>query len=453
MTKTKEIYLCSACGNQSLVWQGQCPACKEWNTLAAEFVSRRPSAKARREGGRNAPVALEEVGGELMQGRPTGFDELDRVLGKGLTPGAAVLLGGEPGIGKSTLLLQLAGSIASRGGRAVYVSGEESLAQLKGRAERLGLLGPGLMAMATADSDDILGLFRDGRAPELLIVDSVQTMASPRVDGIPGSVSQVRAVSMELVEQAKKSAATLFLVGHVTKEGSIAGPKLMEHMVDTVLYLEGDRRHLYRILRVLKNRFGPSDELLVLEMLEKGLRIVPDPSTFFLGERDASLPGTAVVMAVDGQRPFAVEVQALVSRTNLSIPRRTALGFDVNRLHLLLAVLEKNLRINLGASDVYCKIGGGLKLAEPGLDLGIAASVLSSFYDRPLPEGAVFWGEIDLNGMVRPVSAHDIRRKQAKRLGYGPMLFSRQGKGLPGSGTIAGFQKTLFGQGGSRAEE
>lgn len=449
MSKTKEVYICSTCGNQSLVWQGQCPACREWNTLVAEVVSRKPAAKSKAGGGRNEPVALEQVGGELLEGRPTGFGELDRVLGKGLTPGAAVLLGGEPGIGKSTLLLQLAGSIAARGGRAVYVSGEESLPQLKGRAERLGLLGPGLLAMATADADDVLGLFKDGRPPELLIVDSVQTMASPRVDGIPGSVSQVRAVSMELIEQAKKSAASLFLVGHVTKEGSIAGPKLMEHMVDTVLYLEGDRRHMYRILRVLKNRFGPSDELLVLEMLEKGLSIVPDPSTFFLGERDASLPGTAVVMAVDGQRPFAVEVQALVSRSNLSIPRRTALGFDVNRLHLLLAVIEKNLRINLGTSDVYCKIGGGLRLAEPGLDLGIAAAVLSSFYDRPLPEGAVFWGEIDLNGTVRPVSAHDTRRKQAKRLGYGPMFFSRQGKGLPGSGTIAGFQQALFGKSGA----
>lgn len=451
MAKTREIYICSACGNQSLVWQGQCSACKEWNTLAAEVVSRKAPAESK-SSGKNAPVALEAVGGELLHGGPTGFEELDRVLGKGLTPGAAVLLGGEPGIGKSTLLLQLAGSVAARGGRAVYASGEESLAQLKGRAERLGLLGPGLLALATNDNDDVLGLFTSGQPPELLIVDSVQTMASSRVDGIPGSVSQVRAVSTELIEQAKKSATTLFLVGHVTKEGSIAGPKLMEHMVDTVLYLEGDRRHLYRILRVLKNRFGPSDELLVMEMLEKGLSIVTDPSTFFLGERDASLSGSAVVMAMDGQRPFAVEVQALVGRTTLSIPRRTALGFDVNRLHLLLAVLEKHLRINLATSDVYCKIGGGLKLAEPGLDLGIAAAVLSSFYDRPLPEGAVFWGEIDLNGMVRPVSAHETRRKQAKRLGYGPMFFSRQGKGLPGSGTIAGFQKALFGQGGGQEE-
>jgi DNA repair protein RadA/Sms len=451
MAKTREIYICSTCGNQSLVWQGQCPACKEWNTLAAEVVSKKSPSESK-SGGKNAPVALEEVGGELMQGRPTGFEELDRVLGKGLTPGAAVLLGGEPGIGKSTLLLQLAGSVATRGGRAVYASGEESLPQLKGRAERLGLLGPGLLAMATANNDDLLSLFTSGQPPELLIVDSVQTMASSRVDGIPGSVSQVRAVSTELIEQAKKSATTLFLVGHVTKEGSIAGPKLMEHMVDTVLYLEGDRRHLYRILRVLKNRFGPSDELLVLEMLEKGLSIVSDPSTFFLGERDASLSGTAVVMAMDGQRPFAVEVQALVGRSTLSFPRRTALGFDVNRLHLLLAVLEKHLRINLATSDVYCKIGGGLKLAEPGLDLGIVAAVLSSLYDRPLPEGAVFWGEIDLNGMVRPVSAHDIRRKQAKRLGYGPMFFSRQGKGLHGSGTIGGFQKALFGQESGQGE-
>jgi len=256
----------------------------------------------------------------------------------------------------------------------------------------------------------------------LLVIDSVQTISSAALDSIPGSPSQIRAVASELIHKAKEMNTCIILVGHVTKEGQIAGPKLLEHMVDTVLYLEGDKEHLFRILRVVKNRFGPSNELILWQMKAYGLEVVQDPSTFFLQARDSSLSGSAIVMAVDGQKPFAVEVQALASNTCLAIPRRTALGIDANRLHLLLAVMEKKLKLNLGQMDIYAKIGGGLRINDPGLDLGLVASVLSSFFDQPLPEQAVFWGEVDLNGQIRPVPGHELRLRQAERLGYKPIF-------------------------------
>jgi len=440
--KTKEVFRCTECGGQSPRWQGQCPSCRAWNTLEPVAVAKGKarSATARHNGPDQGPQPLENLPDDAAQGRSSGFPALDQVLGKGLTPGGAILLGGEPGIGKSTLLLQLAGRQAALGSQAVYLSGEESLPQLKSRAQRLGLLGPGLLAMASTNVEDGLAVLESQDPPELLIVDSVQTLASPSAEGIPGSVSQVRAVSAELVEAAKKSRTTLILVGHVTKEGQIAGPKLLEHMVDTVLYLEGDRSHFSRILRVLKNRYGPSDELVVFVMKEQGLEIVDDPSTMFLGQRETALSGSALVMAVEGQRPFAVEVQALASKTFLSIPRRTALGFDTNRLHLLLAVLEKRLRLNLSQYDIYAKISGGLAMRDPGLDLGVVAAVLSSYYDQPLPEGGIFWGEVDLNGQVRPVSGRDTRLKQAHRLGHDPVFEAESCR------TLADLQQRLFGK-------
>jgi len=438
--KTKEAYRCANCGAQSPRWQGQCPSCKEWNTLEAVTVTRTTSKPVGAAASQDKPRPLEDLASENLHARTSGMAALDQLLGSGLVPGAAILLGGEPGIGKSTLLLQLAGSQPKIGHTSVYLSGEESLPQLKTRADRLGLLGPGLLAISTNKVEDALAILDDPNPPELLIVDSVQTLASPLAEGIPGSVSQVRAVAAELVEKTKKTGTTLILVGHVTKDGQIAGPKLLEHMVDTVLYLEGDRKHFSRILRVLKNRFGPSDELVVFTMKEQGLEVVEDPATFFLGARDPSLSGTAMAMAVDGQRPFAVEVQALVSKSFLSIPRRTALGFDTNRLHLLLAVLEKRLKLNLSGYDIYAKITGGLATKDPGLDLAVVAAILSSFYDQPLPESAVFWGEIDLNGQVRPVAAHDVRLKQAARLGHDPACHS----GI--CPALADLQRILFGK-------
>ncbi|MDP2849317.1 MAG: DNA repair protein RadA [Humidesulfovibrio sp.] len=452
MAKQREEFLCSACGAKSPRWTGQCSGCGEWNTMQVVAASSALGGWSARGTGKRlasltAPEALEDLGGDAVHARPTGIPALDGLLGSGLVPGAALLLGGEPGVGKSTLLLQLAACQADLGqksnsaGPTVYVSGEESLAQIRSRANRLGLLGPGLLALATNNADEALNVVADmGTQPGLIIVDSVQTLASPRAEGIPGSVSQVRAVAGELVEAVKRSQATLVLVGHVTKDGQIAGPKLLEHMVDTVLYLEGDRRDYSRVLRVLKNRFGPSDELLVFTMEEKGLSVVDDPSTFFLGARDATLSGAAVSVAMDGQRPFAVEIQALATKSFLAIPRRAALGFDANRLHLLLAVLEKRLKLPLGQFDIYVKQGGGLALRDPGLDLGLAAAVLSSYYDAPLPEGAVFWGELDLNGHVRPVAGHETRLKQASRLGYAPLLHSGTCK------TLDDLRRALFGK-------
>jgi len=443
--KTRQRYVCAECGGVSPSWRGQCPRCGKWNTLSAQAV---PASNSK--GGLASlssavpPACLAEHPDEGAVAAPTGLADLDRVLGGGLSPGGAILLGGEPGIGKSTLLLQLAGRLAASGRSPVYFSGEESLSQLKSRATRLGCLHPGLLAVSSTDASQAVALLSGPNPPGLLIADSVQTLHSPAAEGASGSVGQVRAVSSELVEAAKRSGTPLILVGHVTKDGQIAGPKLMEHMVDTVLYLEGERRHVFRILRVLKNRFGPTDELLVFEMREKGLGVVPDPSTFFLGERDATLSGSAVVMAVEGQRPLAVEVQALAAHSYLGIPRRTALGVDQGRLHLLLAVLEKRLGVHLGQSDIYAKLGGGLSMRDPGLDLGLAAAVLSSFHDRPLPAGAVFWGEVDLGGRIRPVSGHDMRLKQAKRLGYGPLFFPRPGKGAQGISDLAALHAALF---------
>lgn len=443
--KTKEHYRCSACGAKTLQWRGQCPSCQAWNTLEAETVVRASQSHTpRASSALHRPKPLKDVADSDARPFGTGLEALDRVLGNGFVPGAAILFGGEPGIGKSTLLLQLAGAVAASGRDVLYLSGEESLPQIRGRAERLGALHEQLLALATSRVEDVFSLLESATPPALLVLDSVQTLTSDAAEGLPGNVSQVRAVATEVVERCRCSGTTVLLVGHVTKDGNLAGPRLLEHMVDTVISLEGDRRQMFRMLRVLKNRFGPNQELLVFEMHQRGLEVVDDPSTFFLGARDPSLSGTAVVMAVDGQRPFAVEVQALVTRSYLSIPRRTGLGFDVNRLHLLLAVLEKRLRLNFGQVDIYAKIGGGLRLQDPGIDLALVAAMLSSFYDVPLPERAMVWGEVDLNGQVRHVAAHDLRLTQARRLGYRPIL--HPGEGRDGISTVAMLQERLFGK-------
>lgn len=452
MAKTREVYICSVCGAQTLQWRGQCPNCHEWNTLEASAqarpaAGRRPSGLGAAAGVRaDRPVPLCDVADAGHTPYGSGLKALDRVLGKGLVPGAAILVGGEPGIGKSTLLLQVAGLVAAQGKAVLYASGEESLPQIKARGERLRMLDPNLLALATSKVEDVLDALNGvggSRPPALVIVDSVQTVTSLEAEGLPGNVSQVRAVATALLEACRRVGCTLILVGHVTKDGVLAGPRLLEHMVDTVISLEGDRRQMFRLLRVFKNRFGPNEELLVFRMGERGMQVVDDPSTFFLGARDASLSGTAVVMAVDGQRPLAVEVQALVARTFLSIPRRAALGFDANRLHLLLAVLEKRLKLNFGQVDIYAKVGGGMRLQEPGLDLALVAAVLSSYYDVPLPEKCVLWGEVDLNGQVRPVAAQELRLSQARRLGFEPIVYPDGGQG-GGIATIAALQQRLF---------
>lgn len=451
MAKQREIYVCSACGAKAMQWRGQCASCSAWNTLEPVAVAAEKPGKGRRPSSLS-PIPLiaplRDAADSHSAVFSTGVAAVDRILGGGFAPGASILVGGEPGIGKSTLLLQLAGAVASSGKRTVYLSGEEALSQIKARAERLGVLHENLTGIATSQIEDVFPALEGPEPPDLLIVDSVQTVATTQAEGLPGNVSQVRAVATELAEMCRKAGTCVLFVGHVTKEGAIAGPKLLEHLVDTVISLEGERRHMFRILRVLKNRFGPNQELLIFQMVNSGMELVPDPSTYFLGARDASLSGTAVAMAIEGQRPFAVEIQALVTKTYLAIPRRTGLGFDVNRLHLLLAVLEKRLRLNLSQVDIYAKVGGGLRIQDPGMDLALVAAVLSSFYDVPLPERAIAWGEVDLNGQVRPVYNHTIRLAQAERLGYDPILFPHgtgDTKGKGGVRTLTDLQRALFG--------
>jgi DNA repair protein RadA/Sms len=435
-------------------WRGQCAVCNTWNSLEAVLVEPEKAGRARRAAaGPSSAVSLTALGeASALAGAvfSTGVSAMDRILGGGFAPGSSILVGGEPGIGKSTLLLQLAGSVASSGREVLYLSGEEALSQIKTRAERLGVLHENLKGIAASRVEEVFPSLESPSPPALLIVDSVQTVSSSQAEGLPGNVNQVRAVATELAELCRKSNTCVLFVGHVTKEGAIAGPKLLEHLVDTVISLEGDRRHMFRILRVLKNRFGPNQELLVFQMAHKGMELVPDPSTYFLGARDPSLSGAAVVMGIEGRRPFAVEVQALATKSFLAIPRRTGLGFDVNRLHLLLAVLEKRLRLNFSQVDIYAKTGGGLRLEDPGMDLALVAAVLSSFYDVPLPERAIVWGEVDLNGQVRPVHAQAIRYDQARRLGYSPILHPRGEDGKDGVRTLAELQAVLFGAAGRK---
>lgn len=435
MAKTREAYRCSSCGAQTRQWLGKCPSCGEWNTLAPIIQTSDPARSPR------APAPLADAPDADATPFASGIDALDKIFGGGLVPGSSLLVGGEPGVGKSTLLLQVAGGVAANGSSVLYASGEEGLPQIKRRGERLGVLYPDLMAMATSSVEDVVAATRATR-PALLVVDSVQTFASAREEGLPGNVTQVKATAAAFSDVCRETGSALALVGHVTKDGAIAGPRLLEHMVDAVISFEGDRRQSFRMLRVLKNRFGPNDDTLVFRMRQGGLEIIDDPSTFFLEARDPSLSGAALVMAMEGQRPLVVEVQALVTRSYLTIPRRAAIGFDSARLNVLLAVLEKRLKLNFGQSDIYAKVGGGVKLSEPGLDLALVAAVLSSYYDTPLPEKGVFWGELDLNGQIRPAAYHERRLAQAKKLGFKPIFCP--GSGKDGFETVDRLQRVLF---------
>ncbi len=441
MKKTKEVYICSECGKQFNKWQGQCSSCSAWNTLE-EAIAEAKTSNANISP-RNKPQVLQEVSIENSSTFSSGIQALDKILGDGIVAGAALLIGGEPGIGKSTLLLQLASFVAQSNRSVLYVSGEETLMQIKQRAERLNALHPNLLALSTNSTSEILPLLEEKTAPSLLIVDSVQTLYSEHATGFAGNVSQVKAVATELIEHCKKCGTALILVGHVTKENTIAGPRLLEHSVDTVISLEGDRSQGLRLFRVLKNRFGPNHELLVFKMEQEGLVLIDDPSTLFLEARDTTLSGTAMAMALDSHRPLVVEVQALVTQSFLSIPRRTALGFDSNRLNLLLAVLEKRLKLNFSQVDIYAKLGGGIKLNDPAIDLALIAAILSSYYDKALPEKAVFWGEVDLNGQIRPTQGQEIRKAQANKLKYSPVVYPHAQKNK--NTTLLDFQKFLFG--------
>ena len=421
MAKLKTRYVCQACGSEQHRWQGQCPDCAEWNTLLPEAAAATVfSAKHDlRSGGR----AVELVGLDAVVALPsrmqTGLAEFDRAIGGGIVPGSAMLLGGDPGIGKSTLLLQVAAKLAASGRGVVYVSGEEAADQVRLRAIRLGLGGAPVRLAAATSVRDILTTIGQGEPPALLVIDSIQTMHSDLIEGAPGTVSQVRASAQELVRFAKDKGTALVLVGHVTKDGSIAGPRVLEHMVDTVLGFEGERSHQYRILRAAKNRFGGTDEIGVFAMDGGGLVEVPNPSALFLTQRGEPVSGTSVFPALEGTRPVLVEIQALVVRlASGATPRRAAVGWDGGRLAMVLAVLEARCGISFATAEVYLNIAGGYRLSDPAADLAVAAALVSALTERPVPQEAVVMGEIALSGEARPVAHAGLRLKESSKLGF-----------------------------------
>ncbi len=426
MAKPKRRYVCQACGSVSHRWQGQCADCGEWNSLTEDAPETVFSAKHDLSSGGRA-IAFEplDAPGEKLQRRGTGIAEFDRALGGGLVPGSAILMGGDPGIGKSTLLLQAAASIARAGGDVVYISGEEAAGQVRLRAERLGLAGAPIRLAAATSVRDILTTLGTMAPPALLVIDSIQTMHSDQIEGAPGTVSQVRGCAFELIRFAKEYGTALVLVGHVTKDGSIAGPRVLEHMVDVVMSFEGERSHQYRILRSIKNRFGPVDEIGVFAMAGQGLEEVANPSMLFLSGREQPVAGSAVFPAMEGTRPVLVEIQALIVRlASGATPRRAVVGWDSGRLAMLLAVLEARCGLSFSTAEVYLNVAGGYRLSDPAADLAVAAALVSALGDRPLAAEAVWFGEISLAGEVRPVAHSAIRRREAAKLGfsqaYGP---------------------------------
>src|SRR4051812_6121574 len=419
MAKSSASYVCQSCGATHAKWSGKCEACGGWNTITEEGVA--PplgSGAGRRVKGRR--ITLEDLKTEDAppQRRPTGIHEFDRVTGGGLVPGSALLVGGDPGIGKSTIILQALGKYAQNGGHAIYISGEEAMAQVRMRAARMGLQDAPLMLGAATNVEDILATLEAGKPPAIVAIDSIQTLWTGALDAAPGTIAQVRTASFDLVRYAKSSGAALLLVGHVTKDGQIAGPKAVEHLVDAVLYFEGERGHHFRVLRAVKNRFGATDEIGVFEMTGKGLAEVANPSALFLGDRKSAAPGTAVFAGLEGTRPLLCEIQALVSPTSYGNPRRAVVGWDTGRLAMILAVLDARAGVGIGASDVYLNVAGGLKISEPAADLAAAAALVSSFGGEALPRGAVFFGEISLSGDIRPVPQAESRLKEAAKLGF-----------------------------------
>ena len=419
MAKPVTQFICSACGATHKKWSGRCEACGEWNCISEEAPLSAGPGKAALGAAKGRRIGLSDLRTQETPPprRTSGMAEFDRVLGGGLVPASATLVGGDPGIGKSTLLLQAAASFARAGAKVVYVSGEEATAQVRMRAQRLELADSAVMLAAETNLRDILTTL-EAEAPDLAIIDSIQTMWLDTVEAAPGSVSQVRASAHELTTFAKRRGVSVMLVGHVTKEGQIAGPRVVEHMVDTVLYFEGERGHQFRILRSVKNRFGPADEIGVFEMTGAGLAEVANPSALFLSDRDAPAPGAVVFAGMEGTRPVLVEIQALVAPSSLSQPRRAVVGWDGGRLSMILAVLEARAGISFAGLDVYLNIAGGLRISEPAADLAVAAALLSAREDTALPRDGVIFGELSLSGALRPVAQAENRLKEAAKLGF-----------------------------------
>ncbi len=421
MAKSKATgFFCQECGYESPKWMGQCPACKAWNSFVEEPVAPKSAsggaARAPR-GDAPQPVTLSQVSMEQQQRFSTGMPELDRVLGGGMVPGSLVLVGGDPGIGKSTILLQVCRNLSENGRDVLYISGEESLQQIKLRAARIGEFSEKLALLCETNLEDIAEILTRTR-PQVAVIDSIQTMYSEDVSSAPGSVSQVRQATNLFLQLAKSMNITIFLVGHVTKEGVVAGPRVLEHMVDTVLYFEGDRHAAYRVLRGVKNRFGSTNEIGVFEMRDTGLAEVANPSEYMLAGKPEGASGSVVACSIEGTRPILLEIQALVCKTSFGLPRRTAAGVDLNRVNLLAAVLEKRAGIPLSSCDIYVNIAGGVRMNEPAIDLGIVLAVASSYRDTSIPEDTICFGEVGLSGEVRAVSQALQRVQEAKKLGF-----------------------------------
>src|SRR6188474_84544 len=432
MSKRAPTFVCQNCGAAFSRWQGKCEACGEWNTLSEEGTER-PSGPGRKPG-KGRLFALEALTGEAHDAPRlvSGITEFDRVTGGGFVRGSVLLVGGDPGIGKSTLLIQTAAALARGGHRAVYISGEEAVAQVRLRAERLGLRDAAVELAAETSVEDIIATLSEGKIPRLIVIDSIQTMWTDMVESAPGTVTQVRGSAQALIRFAKKTGAAIILVGHVTKDGQIAGPRVVEHMVDAVLSFEGEGSQHFRILRAMKNRFGPTDEIGVFEMTGLGLREVSNPSELFLSERDLGSPGTAVFAGIEGTRPVLVELQALVAPTTLGTPRRAVVGWDGSRLAMVLAVLEAHCGVRLSGHDVYLNVAGGLRIAEPAADVAAAAALVSSLARASLPADAVYFGEISLSGAIRPVAQTPARLKEATKLGFGRAILPESARGDPG---------------------
>jgi len=432
MARATTNYVCQECGGAHRKWQGRCDACGAWNTLVEEMPARPASPRGvSARGGRRLELVGLAQAADTPQRLATGLTEVDRAAGGGLVPGSAVLVGGDPGIGKSTLVLQALARLAAGGVSCIYISGEEASAQIQMRAQRLEVADAPVQLAAATDLRDILSTL-EAAVPAVVAIDSIQTMFADSLDSAPGTVAQVRACAGELVAFAKRTGAVVLIVGHVTKDGQIAGPRVLEHMVDTVLYFEGERGHHYRILRSVKNRFGGADEIGVFEMTGTGLAEVANPSQLFLSDRSEAVAGSAVFAGIEGSRPVLCEIQALVAPTPAANPRRAVVGWDAGRLAMILAVLDAHAGLGLGGADVYLNVAGGLKVSEPAADLAVAAALVSSLSDRPVGAETVIFGEIGLSGEVRPVTQADGRLKEAAKLGFSRALLPAQTKGGAG---------------------
>lgn len=426
MAKAKTIFVCSECGNESPKWLGKCPACNSWNTFYEQKIEKYTETNKIEKKINNTPKPLNTYVGQEANRTSTGFSELDRVLGGGLVKGSLILLGGEPGIGKSTLILQLCEKVQGEG-KVLYVSGEESAEQIKLRADRLEVKNDELLFLGETDIDvvrDAIGEIK----PKLVIIDSIQTMYSEEISAAAGSVSQVREITSQIMRTCKSQQITTVIIGHVTKDGNIAGPRVLEHMVDTVLYLEGERYNTYRILRAVKNRFGSTNEIGMFEMRQEGMCEVTNPSDILITERDDNPSGSCIVASIEGTRPILVEMQALTSQTVFGMPKRTANGFDYNRMAVLIAVLEKRAGLSIGNHDVYLNIAGGMRLSEPAIDLGIIATVSSAYKNVPIPQTTVVMGEVGLTGEVRRINLIEKRLKEAEKLGFKTCIIPENNK-------------------------